>query len=87
MYDGIIVPIPFESDPDMPVESIAETWRGHPPFTPGSGMVLVHRVRYGDSLWRISRKYRVSIRQLRMWNGLRGNHLNIGQKIRIRRGG
>ncbi|MEO0571734.1 MAG: LysM peptidoglycan-binding domain-containing protein [Bacteroidota bacterium] len=44
----------------------------------------VHEVRTGDSLWTISRKYPgISIENLREWNGLRGNNLKPGTKLRL----
>lgn len=83
-YEGIVVPIPFEADPLVPVEPLAERFDGHPPATPGDSLVVVHRVRPGDSLWRIAQKHRVSLRSLRALNGLRGNALRVGQVIRVR---
>lgn len=83
-YEGIVVPIPFAADPLVPVEPLAEHFSGHPPATPGDALVVVHRVRAGDSLWRIAQKYRVSLRSLRALNGLRGSALRIGQIIRVR---
>jgi membrane-bound lytic murein transglycosylase D len=84
LYEGIVVPIPFRSDPLVPIEASAELFGGHPPATPGDAQVVVHRVRNGDSLWRIARKYRVSMRSLRSLNGLRSNFLRVGQIIRVR---
>ena len=44
-----------------------------------------HRVRRGESLWSLSRKYRVSIRKLCAMNGIsRSSTLKIGQSIRYR---
>jgi peptidoglycan lytic transglycosylase D len=45
---------------------------------------ITHTVRSGESLWNISRKYDVSVRQLLAWNRL-SNHSVIkpGQKLRI----
>ncbi|MEM8926560.1 MAG: LysM peptidoglycan-binding domain-containing protein [Bacteroidota bacterium] len=44
----------------------------------------VHEVQSGDSLWTISRKYPgISIENLREWNGLRGNTLKPGTKLRL----
>lgn len=44
----------------------------------------VHTVREGDSLWTISRKYPgVSIENLREWNGLSGNNLKPGTKLKL----
>lgn len=44
-----------------------------------------YRVRRGDSLWSISRRYGVSVRELQAWNNL-GNRSKIvvGQRLRIR---
>jgi len=44
----------------------------------------IHEVQSGDSLWTISRKYPgISIENLREWNGLRGNNLKPGTKLRL----
>ena len=44
----------------------------------------VHEVQSGDSLWTISRKYPgISIENLREWNGIRGNNLKPGTKLRL----
>ncbi len=50
-----------------------------------SGNVHYHRVRSGDSLWKIARKYNVPLKKLRAWNkGRIGRYLKPGQKIAIR---
>jgi membrane-bound lytic murein transglycosylase D len=44
----------------------------------------VHTVRNGESLWSISRRYGVSVSQLRGWNGLSGHSvIRPGQHLRI----
>ncbi|WP_350286749.1 LysM peptidoglycan-binding domain-containing protein [uncultured Croceitalea sp.] len=44
----------------------------------------VHIVQSGDSLWTISKKYPgVTIENLRKWNGLSGNNLKPGTKLRL----
>lgn len=46
--------------------------------------VKVHEVRSGDSLWTISRKYPgISIDNLRKWNGISGNNLKPGTKLKL----
>ena len=44
----------------------------------------VHTVQSGDSLWTISKKYPgVTIENLREWNGIRGNNLKPGTKLKL----
>jgi membrane-bound lytic murein transglycosylase D len=44
---------------------------------------LTHTVRSGDTLSAISRKYGVSVRDIQQWNGLRGERIDIGQRLKI----
>ncbi|WP_435602043.1 LysM peptidoglycan-binding domain-containing protein [Sediminicola arcticus] len=44
----------------------------------------IHTVKSGDSLWTISKKYPgISIENLREWNGIRGNDIKIGAKLKL----
>ena len=42
-----------------------------------------YRVKSGDYLGRIARKYGVRVSQIKQWNGLRSNNLKIGQRLTI----
>ncbi len=42
-----------------------------------------YRVKSGDYLGRIARKYGVRVSQIKRWNGLRNNNLRIGQRLTI----
>lgn len=42
-----------------------------------------HRVRRGEVLGTIARKYGVSVRSIKRWNGLRSNTIRIGQRLTI----
>lgn len=54
---------------------------------PGSGTKIVYRVRRGDSLWRISRRFGVSVNKLARWNGLsKRSVLRPGKRLVIYRG-
>jgi membrane-bound lytic murein transglycosylase D len=44
---------------------------------------IVYKVRQGDYLGKIARKYHVSVSKIKKWNRLRSNRLRIGQKLRI----
>ncbi|MCH4552129.1 LysM peptidoglycan-binding domain-containing protein [Aestuariibaculum lutulentum] len=43
----------------------------------------VYKVRSGDFLGKIARKYGVRVSQIKQWNGLRSNDLKIGQRLTI----
>lgn len=49
----------------------------------GDGQRIVYRVKSGDYLGKIAGRYRVSVSQIKKWNGLRSNNLRIGQKLVI----
>src|SRR5690606_17438936 len=42
-----------------------------------------HKVKKGENLGVISRKYGVTVTQLKKWNGLRNNNIQIGQKLKL----
>ena len=42
-----------------------------------------YRVKNGDYLGKIARKYGVRVSQIKQWNGLRSNNLKIGQRLKI----
>lgn len=42
-----------------------------------------YRVKSGDYLGRIAERYGVGISDIKRWNGLRSNHINIGQRLTI----
>jgi membrane-bound lytic murein transglycosylase D len=47
------------------------------------GTRIVHRVRSGDTLSTVARRYRVSISALKEWNRLRGTMIHAGQRLVI----
>jgi membrane-bound lytic murein transglycosylase D len=44
----------------------------------------VHRVKRGDTLGAIAKRYGASVTALRSWNGIRGNTIQVGQRLTIR---
>ncbi|WMI68946.1 lytic transglycosylase domain-containing protein [Mangrovimonas sp. YM274] len=48
-----------------------------------SDVKITYRVRSGDYLGKIARKYGVRVSQIKQWNGLRSNNLRIGQRLSI----
>lgn len=66
---------------------LADTW-DNPEFqSPADyyGTRIVHRVRRGETLSTIARRYRVSIPALKEWNGIRGTMIRAGQRLVIYR--
>ena len=51
----------------------------------GSGELEYYRIRQGDTLGGIARRYGVTVRQLREWNGLRNNNIRAGRRLKIYR--
>jgi membrane-bound lytic murein transglycosylase D len=51
----------------------------------GADGAIVHRVKPGDSLWAISRRYGVKISEIRRWNKLNGNHIRPGDALILRK--
>jgi len=43
-----------------------------------------HFVQPGETLYSISRKYSVSVDQVKEWNRLTGNQIEVGQRLRVR---
>ena len=55
-----------------------------PPIPVRGVLGVVHRVRPGDTLTGIAKRYRVSVQELKRWNRV-GESLRVGQKIYIRK--
>ena len=47
----------------------------------GSVENIYYRVRRGDNLSKIARRYGISISTLKSWNGLRSNRINVGKRL------
>lgn len=47
------------------------------------GEAIVYRVRSGDNLYNIARKYHVTVKQLKTWNSLKSDMLRVGQRLII----
>jgi LysM repeat protein len=43
--------------------------------------VRTYRVRSGDTLYGIARRFKVTVNQLKAWNKLRTSHLQIGTRL------
>ena len=62
-----------------------ETVNGRPvPTSRGAtGQWVYYKVKSGDSLGKIARKYHCTVKQLKNWNNLKSDRINIGQRLKV----
>jgi LysM repeat protein len=44
---------------------------------------VYYKVKSGDNLGKIARKYHTSVRQLKSWNNLKSDRIAIGQRLKV----
>ena len=49
----------------------------------GQGNLIRHKIRNGETLGGIARKYRVSVAKLRRWNNIKGSNIRAGKYLKI----
>ena len=87
-FEEIVIPVPKKVAAEVPIRKPPHLAFRPPGYGPQSVRLVRYRVRTGDSLWRISQKFHVSISDLTRWNGLRrSSTLRIGDRLRIYLGG
>ena len=76
----LLIPIPANGDAKVIRTAYRKSGvRDVPPGEP-----VIHRVRRGETLWSISRRYNVLVQQLTKWNLIHANDiLRLGQKLKI----
>ena len=76
----LLIPIPANGDAKVIRTAYGKSGvRDVPPGEP-----VIHRVRRGETLWSISRRYNVLVQQLTKWNLIHANDiLRLGQKLKI----
>jgi peptidoglycan DL-endopeptidase CwlS len=52
--------------------------------TVAAAKVTTHRVQRGENLTQIANRYGVTVQQIREWNNLRNNTIQVGQNLQIR---
>ena len=68
LFIGMIIRVPYVGKQEVPV---AKTTQGS------------HKVKVGETLFSISRMYKVTVEQLMMWNNLESSTLSIGQELLV----
>ncbi|EJX00254.1 membrane-bound lytic murein transglycosylase D precursor [gut metagenome] len=49
----------------------------------GSGDLIYHRIRNGENLSNIARKYGVTVKQIQRWNGMNSTRISAGKRLKI----
>jgi len=78
---SLLVPMPENVDES----NLDETW-DNPEFSrPNNfyGTRIIHRIRSGDTLSTIARRYGVSVRGIKSWNNIRGSMIRAGKRLVI----
>ena len=66
-------------------EGIVQFLKKYPPLAGEKSRILVHKVRKGETLWMISRKYNTSVASIQKSNALgRSKTIRVGQELLIR---
>ena len=70
------------------VEDGRETVNGRPvqtarPSASAKSQWVYYKVKSGDNLGKIARKYHTSVRQLKSWNNLKSDRIAIGQRLKV----
>ena len=62
-----------------------ETVAGRPVPTSraATGQWVYYKVKSGDNLGKIARKYHCTVKQLKNWNNLKSDRINIGQRLKV----
>ena len=67
----------------FPRESIAEMLKQAKANDDGRGTLKRHKIKSGETLGSIALKYRVTVKQIMKWNGLRNSNIRAGQYLNI----
>ena len=73
----------FKNRRTVSVANTRSTARSSKGKSSSQGDVTYHRIRNGETLSTIARKYGVTVNQIKSWNGLRSTRINAGKRLKI----
>ena len=67
------------------VDDGRQVLNGRPVNTPSgaTGQWVYYKVKSGDTLSKIAKKYHTTVKQLKSWNNLKGDMISIGQRLKV----
>lgn len=75
----------YKEDTFFPRDKVEKMLKEAKANDAGYGDLIRHKIRNGETLGGIARKYRVSVRQLRKWNNIKGSNIRAGKHLKIYR--
>lgn len=73
----------YEKETFFPKSDIAKMLKEAKANDDGRGTLKYHKIRSGETLGSIARKYRVSVKQIMKWNNLRSTNIRAGRSLKI----
>lgn len=73
----------YEKEKFFPQKDIAKMLKDAKRNDDGRGTLKYHKIRSGETLGSIARKYRVTVKQLMKWNNLRNTKIRAGRRLKI----
>jgi flagellum-specific peptidoglycan hydrolase FlgJ/LysM repeat protein len=77
-------PYPTTTEPSYPPYPTTKPTTPTKPAPKPVANAQYHTVQQGETLWRLSKQYGVTVDQLKTWNGLPDNTIKPGQQLRIK---
>lgn len=73
----------YNKEEFFPQKDIAKMLKDAKRNDDGRGTLKYHKIRNGETLGSIARKYRVSVKQIMKWNNLRNTNIRAGRRLKI----
>jgi membrane-bound lytic murein transglycosylase D len=74
----------YKQDEYFNHRTLVEVDEAAKPKATGNGKAAYHKVRKGDTLGSIAKRYGVSVAQIRRLNRIKGNNIAVGKSLRVK---
>ena len=73
----------YNKEQFFPKSDIAKMLKQAKANDDGRGTLKYHKIRNGETLGSIARKYRVTVKQIMRWNNMRNTKIRAGRRLKI----